>query len=196
MVVSALTRTTSGFLVARSVTLISLAAGSTEMTVAARLRNVPETIASGFHARTVGVLFAQHAHAVARFQFLERTRLGVVETHRIGRITPEIGRVVRLDDDRLGALHGVYGHGESAWVSGAIAVIDAGNAARLPLGAIVLLLLADIRLRHDDDRGGGQRLSVFREFPQRQTPDPRSPRSERAILLAFLRSVSPGVTRR
>ena len=46
----------------------------------------------GFQVCSVCVLVPQRAQRVAGLQIGERTGLGICEFHRIGRITPEIGR--------------------------------------------------------------------------------------------------------
>ena len=112
MVVSALTRTTRGFLVARSVTVISFAAGFTDTTVAARLRKVPETMASAF-MREPSAFFSPNTRTWSPvFNSLKELGLRVVKAHRIGGVAPEVYCIVRLDHDGLRALQGMYGHGE------------------------------------------------------------------------------------
>ena len=100
-------------------------------------------------------LGAQGPHLVTHFDLRHHRWFGVRELHRIRSVPADARRLASHDNQRLHPFHGARVDSHFARLG-----IHRGNqaayAALLPFGLVGLLLLGDIRLGHDHQRGGRQ----------------------------------------
>ncbi len=120
----------------------------------------------GLQAGSVLVLVAQRAHGVAGLQIRKRAGLGVGEFDRIRRIAPEIGAEASITM--------VFGsRPRVVMVISLLAAFSADTVPMtprvLPLRPILLMLLGQIGLGHDDHGASRNGLGVFLERPASQS---------------------------